>query len=68
MPSMRPRRLKDDYNLFRNYYNVDGFGDWEHGNNILMRLIDDENFLATLRYARARKFFVIKRIKQIVSE
>ena len=37
-------RLKDDFNLFSNYYNVDGFGDWEHGNNILMRLIDDETF------------------------
>ena len=36
--------LKDDYNLFSNYYNVDGFGDWEHGNNILMRLTDDETF------------------------
>lgn len=36
--------LTDDFELFQNYYNVDGFGEWEHGNNILMRLVDDEEF------------------------
>ena len=36
--------LLDDYKLFHAYYNVGGFGEWEHGNNILMRLTDDEDF------------------------
>ncbi|WP_038331940.1 thioredoxin domain-containing protein [Empedobacter falsenii] len=36
--------LKDDFDLFQKYYNVDEFGEWEHGNNILMRLTDDEDF------------------------
>ena len=36
--------LKDDYPLFQKYYTVDEFGEWEHGNNILMRLTDDEDF------------------------
>ena len=36
--------LKDDFDLFQKYYNVDEFGGWEHGNNILMRLTDDEDF------------------------
>ena len=36
--------LKDDFTLFQKYYQVDEFGEWEHGNNILMRLSDDEDF------------------------
>ncbi|MCA4809631.1 thioredoxin domain-containing protein [Empedobacter stercoris] len=36
--------LKEDFDLFQNYYNIDEFGEWEHGNNILMRLTDDEDF------------------------
>ncbi|RLZ12371.1 thioredoxin domain-containing protein [Faecalibacter macacae] len=36
--------LEDDFPIFKKYYNVDGFGEWEHGNNILMRLTDDEDF------------------------
>lgn len=36
--------FKDDFDLFQKYYNVDEFGEWEHGNNILMRLTDDEDF------------------------
>ncbi|WP_334126124.1 thioredoxin domain-containing protein [Empedobacter brevis] len=38
--------LNDDFDLFKKYYNVDEFGEWEHGNNILMRLTDDEDFTA----------------------
>ncbi len=36
--------LGEDFELFKAYYNIDGFGEWEHGNNILMRLVDDEEF------------------------
>ncbi|WP_194182078.1 thioredoxin domain-containing protein [Faecalibacter rhinopitheci] len=36
--------LGDEFDFFKAYYNVGGFGEWEHGNNILMRLIDDEDF------------------------
>ncbi len=36
--------LNDDFTLFQKYYNVDEFGEWEHGNNILIRLTDDEDF------------------------
>lgn len=36
--------LKDDFELFQKYYNVDGFGEWEQNNNILIRLVDDEEF------------------------
>ena len=36
--------LDQDYSLFNAYYNVEGFGEWEHGNSILMRMMDDEEF------------------------
>ncbi|MDM1137282.1 MULTISPECIES: thioredoxin domain-containing protein [unclassified Empedobacter] len=36
--------LKNDFDLFQQYYNVDEFGEWEQSNNILMRLTDDEDF------------------------
>jgi len=36
--------LNNDFDLFKAYYNIDSFGEWEHGNSILMRLIDDEEF------------------------
>lgn len=36
--------LKEEYNLFSKYYNVNAFGEWEDSKNILMRLTDDEDF------------------------
>lgn len=36
--------LGHEFELFKAYYNIDGFGEWEHGNHILMRLTDDEDF------------------------
>ena len=37
--------LKDDFDLFSNYYNVNSKGFWEHGNYILLRNDTDENFV-----------------------
>lgn len=36
--------LKSDFNLFSNYYNINGKGFWEKGNNILLRDGSDANF------------------------
>lgn len=36
--------IAEDYALFANYYNVNGKGFWEHGNNILLRDKSDINF------------------------
>lgn len=36
--------LKEDFQLFKSYYNIDGFGQWEEENNILIRLTDDDDF------------------------
>jgi len=36
--------MKEEYDLFSKYYNVNAFGEWEDSNNILMRLTDDEDF------------------------
>lgn len=36
--------LKNDFALFSDYYNVNGKGFWELGNNILLREDSDENF------------------------
>ncbi len=36
--------LDSDFMLFSDYYNIDGLGFWEHGNNILLRDSSDEEF------------------------
>ncbi len=38
--------LKDDYELFAEYYNVNSEGFWEHGNYILLRNRSDDEFAA----------------------
>ncbi|MDD7884451.1 thioredoxin domain-containing protein [Flavivirga sp. 57AJ16] len=37
--------LKDDYELFSDYYNVNNYGLWEHGNYVLIRKDDDEKII-----------------------
>ncbi|WP_316930934.1 thioredoxin domain-containing protein [Lacinutrix jangbogonensis] len=37
--------LKEDFDLFSNYYNVNNYGFWEHENYILIRNKTDENFI-----------------------
>ena len=37
--------LKNDYNLFSEYYNVNNYGLWEHNNYVLIRKDDDKTFL-----------------------
>jgi uncharacterized protein YyaL (SSP411 family) len=37
--------LKDDFELFASYYNVNSFGMWEHGNYVLIRNKSDEEFI-----------------------
>ncbi|MCH7535593.1 MAG: thioredoxin domain-containing protein [Bacteroidetes bacterium] len=36
--------LGNDYELFAKYYNIQGKALWEHGNNILLRDVKDEEF------------------------
>ncbi len=36
--------LKDDFELFSNYYNINSFGFWEHNNYHLIRNLTDEEF------------------------
>ncbi|MAZ27410.1 MAG: thioredoxin domain-containing protein [Cytophagaceae bacterium] len=38
--------LKDDYALFAAYYNINAYGHWEHGNYVLIRQDNDEDFIA----------------------
>ena len=37
--------LKTDYDLFSDYYNINVFGHWEHGNYVLIRTVDGVSFL-----------------------
>ncbi len=37
--------LKDDFELFSDYYNVNNYGFWEHGNYVLIRKDDDAKIL-----------------------
>jgi hypothetical protein len=37
--------LKDDYELFSDYYNVNGYGFWEHKNYVLIRKDEDASIL-----------------------
>ena len=37
--------LKDDFDLFSDYYNVNNYGLWEHGNYVLIRKDDDASIL-----------------------
>ena len=37
--------LNDDFKLFSDYYNINDYGLWEHGNYVLIRKIDDESFI-----------------------
>ncbi|NNK82734.1 MAG: thioredoxin domain-containing protein [Flavobacteriaceae bacterium] len=36
--------LKNDYNLFSEYYNINEYGFWEHDNYVLIKRISDEEF------------------------
>jgi len=37
--------LKEDFNLFADYYNINDYGFWEHNNYVLIRKIDDKSFI-----------------------
>jgi len=37
--------LGNDYDLFADYYNINSYGLWEHGNYVLIRNEDDESFV-----------------------
>ena len=37
--------LKDDYELFSDYYNINNYGLWEHGNYVLIRKDGDEKII-----------------------
>jgi len=38
--------LKEDFELFADYYNINAYGHWEHGNYVLIRNTSDTEFLA----------------------
>lgn len=58
--------LKDDFELFKSYYNCDGFGEWEQGNNILIRLTDNEDFCLKHKISTIELQDKIKNWKQIL--
>ena len=37
--------LADDFNLFADYYNINNYGYWEHGNYVLIRTQSDSEFI-----------------------
>ncbi|GAA4937734.1 thioredoxin domain-containing protein [Algibacter agarivorans] len=37
--------LKEDFNIFADYYNVNNYGFWEHDNYVLIRKDDDESII-----------------------
>jgi len=37
--------LKDDFELFSRYYNINNYGYWEHSNYVLIRKDDDASFI-----------------------
>ncbi|WP_166962891.1 thioredoxin domain-containing protein [Yeosuana marina] len=37
--------LKDDFNLFSDYYNINDYGLWEHNNYVLIRKDDDDTII-----------------------
>ncbi len=37
--------LKDDYEIFSKYYNINNYGYWEHNNYVLIRDQEDEEFI-----------------------
>ncbi|APY11275.1 thioredoxin domain-containing protein [Seonamhaeicola sp. S2-3] len=37
--------LKEDFKLFADYYNINNYGHWEHGNYVLIRKDDDETII-----------------------
>jgi len=41
--------LKDDFELFSNYYNVNSYGKWENGTYHLIRKVSDKEFLESNR-------------------
>ncbi|MBS7334060.1 MAG: thioredoxin domain-containing protein [Weeksellaceae bacterium] len=59
--------LSDDFELFKIYYNIDGFGEWEHGNNILMRLTDNGEFCEKNKISEPELQAKIKTWKSILN-
>ena len=58
--------LNDDFDLFQQYYHVDGFGEWEHGNSILMRLTDDEDFAKQHQLSLEELQFMVAKWKKML--
>lgn len=59
--------LNDDFDLFKKYYNVDEFGEWEYGNNILMRLTDDEEFAKQQNISSDKLYMKVAEWKKILN-
>jgi uncharacterized protein YyaL (SSP411 family) len=51
--------LKEDFDLFSNYYNVNSYGFWEHENYVLIRKDEDDEFLK--KYNLSKKELVNKK-------
>lgn len=58
--------LKADAELFCTYYHIAEDGNWEHGNNILTRRIEDENFLPTFKLTAEEWQQILTRCKRIL--
>jgi len=53
--------LKEDFDLFADYYNVNNYGIWEHNNYVLIRKKSDKNILS--EHQIDRKIFYAKQKK-----
>ena len=58
--------LKDDYEIFSNYYNINNYGYWEHNNYVLIRDQEDEEFIKNLKLTNEELKSKKKEWKQIL--
>ena len=51
--------LKEDYQLFSNYYNINDYGFWEHNNYVLIRKEEDSEFIK--KYTIDKELLILKK-------
>lgn len=60
--------LKEDYQMFSDYYNVNDFGFWEHNNYVLIRKEDDVEFIKKYQIDKEQLILKKKNWKAILLE
>jgi len=51
--------LKEDYQLFSNYYNINDYGFWEHNNYVLIRKEEESEFIK--KYTIDKELLILKK-------